>query len=301
MTIPDIRAGHFDAAGTQLNEVVASSIYTFNCTGTFSKMGLYIKGYGKPAAKIDGMNIFKLGPGDSGIGYAVYGESTNNCPGYKPVIGDSVTGGSNVKLLCLVNGALPNQPIVGNVKLVFYKIGEVAPGQIPTQPLAAFVLHKDGSQWQTPEAIIRLNPLNVESYACYINYITRDVTLGKVGMSELAKPGDTSRDREFSLPFYCTSNAKVSVTIPGPEYGTSDNKKGLVALSAPNSTDTATGIKIQLLMNNKPLPINQAVPVNMPAGGGQFNVPFTARYYRTGGPLKAGTADGRANYIITYE
>lgn len=147
-SVPDMTIRRDVPVGTVIGTTfVTPAINTFSCTGYFSQQGLYVKGYGVASNKIDGMNIFKLGRGDTGIGFAVYGNAVNDCPGYRPVIGDSSAGGTNVRELCTVTKSFEKQPIQGSMKVVFYKVGNIVPGLMQSQLLGSFALRLNSERF----------------------------------------------------------------------------------------------------------------------------------------------------------
>lgn len=140
LNMPDMSIRHDAAIGSIIGTAVATRpISTFACSTGFTWQEFYVKGRGVPSSKVNGLNIYRLGPDDSGIGYAVYGESTGVCQGWKPVIGDSPVGGVDVRLMCLANGTFPGQPLTGALRLAFFKKGISPPNRSESKSLV--VLH----------------------------------------------------------------------------------------------------------------------------------------------------------------
>ncbi len=301
LNVPDMTLRRDIAVGSIIGTtVVTPPIDTFACIAT-SEQALYIKAYGKPAASIDGLRIYKLGAGESGIGYAVYGNSLSLCAGYKPVIGDSNLGGINVRELCTVQWRFQTQPVPGSMKVVFYKIGEIVSGKYPSQLAGAFAFRTNAQYWEPVESSVRLNAFSVNSLGCSVDNVDVRVPLGEVGMSRLPSAGRTAGEREFSIPLVCDAGTKLSVTIKPGSGGVHDNTLGLLNLTDSSASGSAKGVKVQMLLNNLPVRYNQPLDIGVQTAEGNFDVTLKARYYRTAEPLESGTANSSAIYTITYE
>lgn len=301
-SVPDMTIRRDVPVGTVIGTtIVTPAINTFSCSGYFSEQGLYVKGYGVASKKIDGMNIFKLGRGDTGIGFAVYGNAVNECPGYRPVIGDSSVGGTNVRELCTVKRSFEKQPVQGSMKVVFYKVGNIVPGLMQSQLLGSFALRLNSEVWWGDESSVHINPFTVNAVGCSVDNAHVQVPLGEVGMSALASAGRTAAEREFSIPLNCDIGTKIKLTISPATGGVYDATKGLLNLTEPMSTETARGVKVQVLLDGIPVMLQQPLKIGVQTSNGVFDIPLTARYYRTGDTLTAGAADSSAIYTITYE
>ncbi|WP_272753997.1 fimbrial protein [Pseudomonas sp. BLCC-B112] len=302
LNIPDMTVRHDTPIGAEIGtSVVSAPIDTFNCTKGFDFQAFYVKGFGLAAPKINGMNIYKLGTADAGIGYAVYGESVGTCPGFHPIIGNSAAGGQDVSGLCGVNGTFRSQPIKGAIKLVFYKIGAISPGKRAPQKVGSFALKNNETTWVYPEAAVRSSGFTVNTLGCFVDKVEIKVPLGEVGMKQLASVGTTAAEQAFSIPLTCDVGTKVKLTLSAGNAGVYDNVKGLLNLADATSTDTAQGVKIQILSNETPVTYDKALNIGTQSATGTFTIPLKARYYRSAETLKSGTANSSATYTITYE
>ena len=303
LNIPDMTVRHDTPIGAEIGtSVVTSTIDAFNCTQGFKHQGFYVKGFGSAAPKIDGLNIYKLGTGNTGIGYAVYGESIGTCQGSRPITGTSDIGGVDVLRLCQsTGGTFPKQPIQGALKLVFYKIGAITPGRQSAQQVGSFALKNDHVDWVYPEPRVNSSGFTVNTLGCFVDNFDIKVPLGEVGMKQLASVGSTAAEREFSIPLRCDVGTKVKLTLGAGNAGVYDNVKGLLNLADATSTDTAQGVKIQILSNDTPVIYEKLMNIGTQSATGTFTIPLKARYYRNADSLKSGNANSSATYIITYE
>lgn len=303
LTIPNMTVRHDAPIGSEIGtSVITSPIDAYSCTAGFTHQGFYVKGYGLAASQINGLNIYKLGSADSGIGYAVYGESVGTCQGFKPITGTSEIGGKDVQRLCqALNGTFPTQPIKGALKLVFYKIGNITPGQKPAQQVGSFALINNKTSWVYPEPRINSSAFTVSTVGCTVSTPAIDVPLGGVGMEELASAGSTAAEQSFSIPINCDIGTKVKLTLQAGSAGVYDNTNGLLNLADTQSPNTAQGVKIQILSNDTPVTYESPIHIGTQQVTGLFTIPLKARYYRSAESIRPGIANSSATYVITYE
>lgn len=303
LNVPDMTVRHDTPIGAEIGaSVVTAPISAFNCTTGFTHQGFYVKGLGLPATQIDGLNIYKLGSAAAGIGYAVYGESVGTCQGYKPVTGTSDIGGNDVQRLCQTSsGTFPKQPIMGALKLVFYKIGTITPGKKASQTVGSFALINDRTTWVTPESKVSTSSFTVNTLGCFVDNVEIKVPLGGIGMDKLETPGSTAAERNFSIPLTCDISTKVKLTLSAGNAGVYDNVNGLLNLADTTSSSSAQGVKIQILSSDKPVVYDKPLDMGTQTRTGTFTIPLKARYYRSAEPIKPGVANSSATYTITYE
>ena len=303
LNIPDMTVRHDTPIGAEIGtSVMTAPINTFNCTKGFKHQGFYVKGFGLKSSQIYGLNIYKFGGDDAGIGYAVYGESIASCKGVRPITGNSDIGGVDVLRLCQsTGGTFPTQPMQGAMKLVFYKIGTIKPGRQAPQQVGSFALKNDYTDWTYPEPRVNSSAFTVSTLGCFVDKVEIKVPLGEVGMKQLASAGTTAAEHAFSIPLSCDVGTKVKLTLSAGSAGVYDNVKGLLNLADATSTDTAQGVKIQILSNDAPVTYDKALDIGIQSATGTFTIPLKARYYRSTETLKSGTANSSATYTITYE
>ncbi|WP_139831559.1 MULTISPECIES: fimbrial protein [unclassified Pseudomonas] len=303
LSIPDMTVRHDTPIGAEIGTtVVTGPINTFNCTSGFTHQGFYVKGFGLASSQINGLNIYKLGGTDSGIGYAVYGEPIDTCKGFKPVTGTSDIGGVDVQRLCqALNGTFPTQPMQAVLKLVFYKIGTIEPGKMASQIVGGFALINNHTTWVTPESRVRSSAFTVSTLGCFVDKTDISVPLGEVGMKQLASAGTTAAEQAFSIPLSCDVGTKVKLTLSADSAGVYDNTKGLLNLANATSAETAQGVKVQILSNETPVTYDKALDIGTQTATGAFTIALKARYYRSAETLKSGTANSSVTYTITYE
>jgi type 1 fimbria pilin len=301
MNIPNMTIPRDAAIGAEIGStIITPPIDAFSCTTGFKYQEFGVKGYGSSAQKINDLNIYKLGPSNSGIGYAIYGNSVGTCQDYKPIDGNTSTGNINNKILCNINGTFM-APIRGSVKIVFYKIGNIAPARIPEQNVGSFILRNNQNLWHWPESYLKTTSFTVSTHGCSINSTSIQVPLGEIGMTKLGNLGITAAEKDFLIPLNCDAGTKIKLTLTPGAAGVYDDTKGLLNLTNPASPGTAKGVKIQVLSNAVPVKFEKSLDTGTQTSTGTFNIPLQARYYRSIETLKAGAADTTITYTVTYE
>lgn len=300
LNLPDMTVRHDTPIGAEIGTAVfTGSVSAFSCTKGFDFQEVFVKGVGAAAEKINGLSIYKFGTEKTGIGYAVYGKS-DACGVFYPVAG-TIDAGPDLRGLCSVNGTFGAQPMQSTVKLVFYKIGTITAGKKTGQAVAEINLRNNKDTWQAPPSRISTSELTVRTMGCSVNKPEIDVPLGDVEIQRIHPAGSTLGEREFSIPLNCDIGTKVKMTLSAGTSGIYDNAKGLINLANATATETAQGVKIQILSNDAPVTYDKALEMGTQTSNGIFTIPLTARYYRTAEPLKAGIADSSVTYTITYE
>ncbi|MCY1517965.1 Fimbria adhesin protein [compost metagenome] len=108
-------------------------------------------------------------------------------------------------------------------------------------------------------------------------------------------PGDNNT-KPFSIPLSCAAGAKVNLKIDGNVQNAS---QGVLKLDA--GKNSATGVGIQLLYDEKPVELGKTFKVGTASSKGEFNIPLKARYLQTEPTLTPGEANGSATITLTYQ
>ncbi|MGT8856673.1 fimbrial protein [Enterobacter sp. 186315] len=135
--------------------------------------------------------------------------------------------------------------------------------------------------------------------ACAVTSTNISVPMGDVKRTTFTGIGSTSTAQGFSIPLSCSKSAKVSISVAPGASGAFNASTGIINVDPATSGVKSTGIGIQLLYNNAALPLNVATSVGS-ATAGTFNVPLSARYYQTSNTVTAGSANGTATFVMTY-
>ena len=304
ITVPALTVQKDLPVNAVIGSAESNAVSTFKCSGasgefTYQEFG--IKAYGTYLRDIDGKRVYESGI--PGIGYAigVSMPSASACSGAIGwVVPGHVIGGPDARLICAVNGIFGTQPMQGKAYLTFYKTAEVTgAGEIAGKKVGAFILRNNQSSWMYPESNINIGRLKVNTVSCSLRDAWIEVDMDKVGSHLFGGvgtwPGDNNT-KPFSIPLSCAAGAKVNLKIDGNVQNAS---QGVLKLDA--GKNSATGVGIQLLYDEKPVELGKTFKVGTASSKGEFNIPLKARYLQTEPTLTPGEANGSATITLTYQ
>ncbi|MGE9553592.1 fimbrial protein [Erwinia amylovora] len=285
------------------SEVLSGQVQAFSCSNTPSPSLSYQqfggKGYGTYVMTINGRRIYSTNI--AGIGYAVGVTSVNNC-GYSGYVNGTQTGDGNANnyLACAVNGLFGSQPVTGQARIQFYKTAQTTgTGTVSARQVSSFILRNNQASWAYPESAISIAAFNVTTIACTVSSTAISVPMGTVEKRAFGGvgtwPGDANT-RSFILPLNSNAGTRVNVQIDGNVQNASQG-----VLNLTGGTGSASGVGIQLLYQNAPLPLSSPVNTGTATSEGTYNIPLQARYYQTGSSITAGTANASATFTLTYQ
>ncbi|WP_340615152.1 fimbrial protein [Xenorhabdus thailandensis] len=258
---------------------------------------LGIKAYGVPSKMINGRRIFRLG--NSGIGYAIRGLTGD------PSDRKYIRGNNNSTALKTV--ALRDQGgrMSVGIALVFYRIGQVKPGQYPSQPVATATVTlrnpgESGSNKYSEIGRFSTGNIVVESRSCAFDNNSIPVTLEPITSMQLPRVGSTAAEKAFDIPLNCHAHIKVNMLLQAGSQGAYNLQNGIIKLN-PNA-NAARGIGIQILDGKKatPVPLGKKIEYIETRAEGSINIPLKARYYRYGN-VKEGIVNATATFTMSYE
>ncbi|MEN4582594.1 fimbrial protein [Pantoea agglomerans] len=285
------------------SEVVSGQVQVFRCSNTPSPSLTYqefgVKGYGTYVTKINGRRVYSTNV--AGVGYAVAATSVNNC-GYTAYADGTGTGDGNAnnRLICSVNGLFGNQPVLGQARVQFYKTAQTTgTGTVSARQISSFILRNNQNSWQNPESAISIAAFNVTTIACSVSNTAISVPMGNVEKRAFngqgTWPGD-GNTRGFTIPLNCNAGTRVNLQIDGSAQNASQG-----VLNLTGGTGSASGVGVQLLYNNAPLPLSTSLNTGVASSEGAFSIPLQARYYQTSSNVTPGTANASATFTMTYQ
>ena len=178
------------------------------------------------------------------------------------------------------------------------KTGPVTSGVLSTGEIGNEKFSTAGSYITTE--IINMGAGNsVTALACSIVNTNIPVPLDDVLGASLTGVGTTAKRKDFSVGLSCDAGARINVTLAGQQHSDT-SATGVLQLSNPLSASTATGVGIQMLYNNSPMPLNTNLVLKTSSGGAE-TFPFSAQYYQTRSSVTTGTANATATLNITYQ
>lgn len=116
------------------------------------------------------------------------------------------------------------------------------------------------------------------------------VVLDDAAATELPATGSTARPKDFNVSFdKCTAATAVRLRMDGTA----------AAPTVLANAGSAAGVGVQLLFKGAPLPLNTTFEVGNSGVNQTLDVPFQARYYRTGA-ITGGSVSSVATLTATY-
>ncbi|EDT03118.1 Fimbrial protein [Burkholderia ambifaria IOP40-10] len=152
--------------------------------------------------------------------------------------------------------------------------------------------------------------ISVTMPTCQIQTKNVAVNMGNgISISRFKKAGDKSPPMPFGVSMTCPAGLNKLFyklkPVGGSEIvGKAEN--GTMSLSNQGGQGDASGVGVQIENGNPsaPIPLDQNIQVNQynPNQDNQhIQIDFTASYIRTGDNVKAGEADAKATYTLSYE
>ncbi|MCY1297220.1 Fimbrial protein [compost metagenome] len=312
LSVPELAIQRDLPVGAEIGAPIQSGIVSaYDCPRapvTATRQYAGVRAYGSHVMDIDGKRVYETGI--PGIGYAVgveYVGSMNFCGvrwvGQHP---QSVAGYPDGLLLCYKAGGYPAIIMKGKLLVSFYKTAKViGSGEISNKQVGAFISRIDDlwnpgwKAWAYPESIVRISSIKANTLSCSLTAPSINVDMDKVGSHLFGGvgtwPGDNNT-KPFSIPLSCAAGAKVNLKIDGNVQNAS---QGVLKLDA--GKNSATGVGIQLLYDEKPVELGKTFKVGTASSKGEFNIPLKARYLQTEPTLTPGEANGSATITLTYQ
>lgn len=306
---PNVTIQRDQPVGSQIgNQLTSSTVSTYNCDNSSDPPLNYqdfgVKSHGNYVTSINGRRVYSTNI--AGIGYSVGAISDNNCPGTQGWVDGTHTNDSNPNnyILCSVNGGFHNQPLTARAMITFYKMSATTgSGQVNLGRVVSFILKNNQNYWMYPESFLNISAFNVTTLACNVDNAAVSVNMGTVekrgfkGVGSWPGEGNT---KNFTIPLNCNAGTRVNVQIDGPAQ---DASQGILKLNGAdncNGNNTACGIGIQLLYNDRPLRLGSSFLTGTSESEGSYSISLKARYYQTDNPVTPGDANSNASFTLTY-
>lgn len=301
---PNITISKSLPVGSEIGSTSTGVLSIYRCENTapiLTYQAFGVKGVGTYVTDIDSKRIYSTGI--KGIGYAIegytYGCGNDVYSGWVGM-GSNLDGNPNNRGLCAYNGIIASQPVPGSIRIAYYKIDQITgSGTVSPGTVASFILQNDQSSWHLPESYVNLSSLTVTTIPCEVNQTVINVPMGDIERKEFKGVGTSpsaTNTRNFTIPLTCNPEAKVNVQIDG---NIQNAEQGVLSLT--ESSDSASGVGIQLLFNNTPVKLGSPLYIGTTSIDGLYDIPLQARYYQTAAPIKTGTANATATFTITYQ
>ncbi len=285
------------------NEVLSGEIVSHRCTNSEPRLSYQeygVKGYGNYVTSIGGRRVYSTNI--EGIGYAVGGTSVSACSGTTNYVNgqSTIDGNLNNRRNCFVNGMFGSQPMRAIARIQFYKTAPTTgSGTVAAKQVGAIILRNNQSTWHSPESTFSIAAFSVTTLACTMNTTVISVPMGTVKKREFNGPGTwpgNANTRNFNISLNCNAGTRVNLQVDGNAQNAS---QGILNLN--EGTNSASGVGIQLLHKNAPLPLSTIIYQGNASTPGEYIIPLQARYFQTQSTITPGTANSSATVSLTYQ
>lgn len=268
-----------------------NQISTYSCSGEGSGERVGFKAYGTYVKELDGASIYSTNI--EGIGYAIFGIDNTYCENRQAFV---VNQGN--LMICGTSGAFSSFPWKATLGVQLYKYAEkTGSGSVDSRTVGAFILKNDSMGWARPEVQVTIDKFNIHTVDCRLLNSSTSVDMGSVNVTQFKGIGTHPADdntKEFSINTDCSSGVKLKFNITGNMFS---SEKGV--LNTTPGEKNSQGVGLQLLYNDKPLPLGKDIE----AGGmvdGVNSLKIKARYYQIENKIKPGIANSNAIITVTF-
>jgi major type 1 subunit fimbrin (pilin) len=254
--------------------VSAARLLTVMCTGSTTYRSALLGDWATPSATVPG--VYETG-----------------LPGIGVKVTDFVMPDRYVPV---TNAALPPNQTLGlngsDIRLLFYRTGEIVPGNFPTGIVARFSL---GTTANILSLQITAGGAKIKS--CYASSPSITVPLGSHQRSVFNGVGSTSEMKSFNVELTCQGdNMPVNVSFSS-SGATSSPEPGVIPLDG--SEGSATGVAVKVVKGDgSPVQFDTAETYHT-AGETSISIPLRAGYVQTAGTITPGVANTAMTFTIT--
>lgn len=142
-----------------------------------------------------------------------------------------------------------------------------------------------------------ISAFNVISGACEVSDYPTEVSLGSAYSQRFRNPGDTQNETEFSISLTCNS----STLSPTMTFEGATDSIYPTVFSNPSGDSYAENVGVQLLSNGSVITPGASVSLGQVGTTSVMPYGFSARLFRTGNAITAGSVDVPVTFTISYE
>jgi len=224
----------------------------------------------------DSNGIFRLG--DTGLGYKLKDSRFDSL--YQKYPTTAYLGRT------IIGGFIP-------VTLNIYKVGEIKNGTV----IKGGRFAKFDMSPVTPLSFA-LSEFSILSPTCEVEKII-SVPMGKQKTTGFTGPNSRLPPVAFKIPLRNCPASQNGISFQLDPMTTAINNNTVATL---DSTSTAKGVGIQVLMNSTPVKFGTQLPVtNATSSGSSFNIALEAAYIQTDSKVTTGSANTSLTFTLNYK
>lgn len=196
--------------------------------------------------------------------------------------------------------AAPLRNLYIDLNIWYIATGGLKPGSynLPsTKIMSLFIEQSDGVTNEAFPVYLDASSFTIASQGCTLQTNKLQVDLGRRVNLDFKGVGSTSQAVYFPLSLQCPGSLQVSLEVNAGNV--LDAERGLIGLTP--SAQSAGGLGVQILAADgvTPIVLGQERQVLISSQGSN-RIDLAARYYQTEEPVKAGSANGIATFILRY-
>ncbi|WP_387465262.1 fimbrial protein [Photorhabdus sp. RM323S] len=187
---------------------------------------------------------------------------------------------------------------IGKIKIELIQERDIRSGSILKKGLISSLSTDDGKKLIN---IVYNKDNIIGSQSCMTSTPYKEIKLGKIHSSAFKGKGSIAGGNDFYIVIQCKDENIPDISFSGEVVSPSLNN--IIKLHQYGDGNTANGIGVQLLHENRPVYMN--TPLNITKWGSSeeklYYLPLTAHYYQTGDEITGGKANATVHFTIEYK
>ncbi|MFM0098510.1 fimbrial protein [Paraburkholderia nemoris] len=283
-----------------------STPVTFNCQGDpNADRDIFLDFQASPATLAPGYtDVFATNISSVGVRYTISNGAGTSCNSLPVTV---TTGTRTVTCHQVQQAASPGQTYTLTVSAQFVKLANGIVGQLTTIPVLSLTnrINNQGGSTLWGNVFTGSASGAFSTLTCSVTTPSVVVPVSSANINRLTSIGSTDGTGSVNIGLNCNAGVKAYMTLT--DATTPSNTSNTLTLA---SDSVATGVGFQLLYNDNPVSfgpdsavagnLNQFSVMASPAAGGPVNIPFTARFIRTG-TVTPGLATANATFTMSYQ
>ncbi|WP_445494769.1 fimbrial protein [Photorhabdus sp. SF281] len=186
---------------------------------------------------------------------------------------------------------------IGKIKIELIQERDIRSGSILKKGLISSLLTDDGKKLIN---IIYNKDNIIGSKSCMTSTPYQEIKFGKIHSSAFKREGSTAGGNSFYIVIQCKDENIPDISFSGEVVSSSLNN--IIKLHQYGDGNTANGIGVQLLHEDRPVYMNTRIPIaKWGSEKDLYYLRLTARYYQTNKTITGGKANATVHFTIEYK